>query len=385
MKEVYWDQSKNEIVKGDEKYNARLWYDYIVQSGPTPNGGTSRWANAKTTDGSYFVWIPRYAYKITYYTDATKTTVSGTKTNWGDIDTLFMNGTSSTEYIDGATNTIKALPGGYTVHPAFTSNISLGGWDREITGLWIGKYESSHSDATATVDGTSTTLKVVPGVKSWANLNGIAIVYVCAKQYNPRLNSHMLKNSESGAVAYLTHSKYGRNSTEVTKNNNSNNLTGYAGDTVNAEASTTNTFAYDTDQGILASTTGNIYGIYDMSGGSYEYIAAYYSGCTPSSELTTPGGELAYVEGTTTIDTVGKKYATTYNGIDVSTNYKIGDATYETSSWNEDQMYFFGLSEPFMARGGSSSSSQVGVFSYHYSCGNCVGGSTVCFRVCLIP
>ncbi len=35
------------------------WYDY----GKTPD--TKKWANAKTADGSMWVWIPRYVYKIT--------------------------------------------------------------------------------------------------------------------------------------------------------------------------------------------------------------------------------------------------------------------------------------------------------------------------------
>ena len=33
--------------------------------------------------------------------------------------------------------------------------------------------------------------------------------------------------------------------------------------------------AYNTENGARASTTGNIYGIYDMSGGSLEYNASY--------------------------------------------------------------------------------------------------------------
>lgn len=42
------------------------WYDYVVQSGTTESGGTSKWANAVTTDDDgtvtgYYVWIPRYA------------------------------------------------------------------------------------------------------------------------------------------------------------------------------------------------------------------------------------------------------------------------------------------------------------------------------------
>ena len=41
------------------------WYSYTAQTGATTNGGTSQWANAKTTNGSYLVWIPRYEYQIT--------------------------------------------------------------------------------------------------------------------------------------------------------------------------------------------------------------------------------------------------------------------------------------------------------------------------------
>ena len=35
------------------------WYNYDEQ----------KWANAINNDGSYFVWIPRYAYRIIYYSD----------------------------------------------------------------------------------------------------------------------------------------------------------------------------------------------------------------------------------------------------------------------------------------------------------------------------
>ena len=40
-------------------------------------------------------------------------------------------------------------------------------------------------------------------------------MYTSARAYATNLNSHMLKNSEWGAVAYLTESKYGRNGEEV--------------------------------------------------------------------------------------------------------------------------------------------------------------------------
>ena len=43
------------------------WYDYKVQETATQTGGDSQWANAQTKDGSQWVWIPRYEYKIFYY------------------------------------------------------------------------------------------------------------------------------------------------------------------------------------------------------------------------------------------------------------------------------------------------------------------------------
>jgi type II secretory pathway pseudopilin PulG len=327
MVEVYWDESNNEVVRGASGFDIANWYYYIAQTGSTDEGGTSKWANA-IIDGSYFVWIPRYAYKITYYTDSTKTTISATRTEYGSIDILFMYGTSNTRYIDKETNSIKSLPSGYIVHPVFTANIGNGGWDSELTGIWIGKYEASHDDATSTVVGTSTTLMVKPGVRAWDNIS-VSNAYSRAKEYKTNLNSHMVKLSEWGAAAYLAHSKYGRNGTEVTINNASR-LTGFAGLTVSTE-DTTPTFAYNTPQGVLASTTGNIYGIYDMSGGVMEHSATYYSQAT-TSNLTTYGGSFIYEEDGVTISTTGTRIVTAYNEL----HYKNGDATEETDGFNND-------------------------------------------------
>ena len=44
-------------------------------------------------------------------------------------------------------------------------------------------------------------------------------------------------------------------------------------DVSSSSADTTN--YYNTEKGVKASTTGNVYGIYDMSGGSWERVAAY--------------------------------------------------------------------------------------------------------------
>ena len=84
-----------------------------------------------------------------------------------------------------------------------------------------------------------------------------------------------MKNSEWGAVSCLTHSQYGRNGHEIYINNNENYVTGIAGDSASANSSKGTTNQYNTEAGQMASTTGNIYGIYDLSGGTCEYVAAF--------------------------------------------------------------------------------------------------------------
>ena len=57
------------------------WYNY----------DNKQWANAKTEDGSMWVWIPRYAYRISY-TDATDISAGGT------MHVVFLIGTTDNYY-----------------------------------------------------------------------------------------------------------------------------------------------------------------------------------------------------------------------------------------------------------------------------------------------
>lgn len=226
-----------------------------------------------------------------------------------------------------------------------------GGWDTELSGIWIGKYESAKSNSNGTTQGTSDKIKVQPNVTSWRDIT-IGDAYTNSLNYSQDLKSHMLKNSEWGAVAYLTHSKYGRNGTEVTINNNSNYLTGNAGDSISADAAET-TNAYNTEKGVLASTTGNVYGIYDLSGGAHEYVAAYYNGSANLSE----GKSFISQNG------ISDMYATVYTGTTLSSAYKYGDATFETSGWNGDSSYFISAEYPFFKRSGHYDETTItGVF-----------------------
>ena len=100
----------------------RDWYNYEE----------GRWANAKTEDGSMWVWIPRYAYQIDETTQTTKVVfLSGTGDTYYDAEDTphtAKRATTETDVIDTTE--------GFTVHPAFTDESSInyrnGGWNEEL-------------------------------------------------------------------------------------------------------------------------------------------------------------------------------------------------------------------------------------------------------------
>ena len=164
----------------------------------------------------------------------------------------------------------------------------------------------------------------------------------------------MLKSNEWGAVAYLTQSIYGRCSNATTCrnigiNNNSGYITGY-GASASAYTDATNG-TYTTSLGQNASTTGNIYGIYDMSGGTYEYVMGNYDNKIGNS-------------GFSNLPEV--KYYNTYTG----TSYQ-GHALSETSGWYGDHAYFVDSNASWFVRGGlNGSNTSGGMFRFNYGNGS---------------
>lgn len=300
------------------------WYSYTNTD--------KKWANAQTADGSMWVWIPRYEYKITTPHSNTAQTIA----------VNFISGTSST------------VTSGYTMHPAFT-------FGTEITGIWVAKFEAS---------GTTSSVDLKPGVTSLRNTTIDAMFTACRNMETNTakygwtttdLDTHLMRNVEWGAAAYLSSSIYGK-SGEVDINNDTSYTTGGGATT-----------AYTTN--ITQSTTGNIYGIYDMSGGAYEYTAAYVN--NGNSALTTNGssvvGSLSKYQDLYTMGT-GDTEIVNYN----ANPGKKGDAFYETSSnttgsysWYEDQTFTPYLNWPFFMRGGNRSvGTGAGVFAFtNYSGG----------------
>ena len=337
------------------KYEDKKWANAVILSDNTKtynNGDTIPEDNIE----SYFVWIPKYSYQIFNlgetdgYTSGKPTTSNAKEIQikFGTTNTSDNNENEcTTPMTSGASGNCKV--GDYMTSPAF---ISMG-----TNGLWVAKFETT---------GSTTNITVKPNQTSLRNIN-VKTMFETAYNYKRDNDSHMMKNTEWGAVAYLSHSKYGIN-TEVRINNNSSMLTGYAATdssdqskypgTYGTDASVT--LPYNTSAGYEASTTGNITGIYDMSGGALEYMASLRSETYGSSGFDA-----------TTLKTYNSKYYDEYNSSSDWTTYSkriLGDATGEMgpfyvyadddnnnrshNNWYSDVSYFFSVSYPLFYRGG---------------------------------
>ena len=364
MTPIKWDETKKDWV---ETYGSDPeWYNY----GETES--TRKWANAKTSDGSMWVWIPRYAYSITsgYHKSGADINSTAPEEGAGTIEVEFMKGISS-ESSTGRTNFQNVSgEGKWNIHPAFN-------YGQTVSGIWVAKFEASNS---------SGKIKVVPGVQSWRSIT-VNDIYTNCLNYNKTLNSHMMKNDEWGAVAYLSKSKYGKQNEEVWINNSSSYITGSAGNSASAGSNTGTTTDYTSTQGVKASTTGTVHGVYDMSGGAWEYVAAYVN--NGNSNLTSYGSSL--VNGDAKTKNVYSKGSSDSRDNNYSANSgKYGDAVYETStsgsgstSWYGDHSYFPSTGSPFFDRGGYyDNGTGAGVF--YFDDGNGFSYSDGSFRPVLV-
>ena len=281
-----------------------------------------------------WVWIPRFnAVTPSNYN-------GGTKVSPGAIDITFVK--QNEPAID-----------------AFTFG------NKELSGFWYGKYEVGGTLASPCTNETCNVSNIVvkPNVTSLRSQTVSSFFYASRSMeqvgnsfgfVSSEIDTHMSKNNEWGAVAYLTQSIHGRctNSTtcsEVGINNNSGYLTGY-GAPAGSNDSVTNG-AYDTSLGKAASTTNNIYGIYDMSGGAYEYVMGVYTNTIGESGFSSLP------------DT---KYYNNYT----ETSY-TGHALTETKNWYSDSAGFVNSINPWFMRGGNyGNGTYAGVFYFSINDGN---------------
>ncbi len=395
-----------EIKPNGDVYYANLnseWYNYSEK----------KWANAVILNDNvnhnvgdkiddkeikgYFVWIPRYQYKVWDMGEYTSVISFGDLKDSQDDATsegaLWKITRNNTRIIDikfgGVENAPKmneneAAIDKYYTHPAFT----LG--EKDLNGIWVGKFETG---------GTIESPVVKPGVVSLRNQT-VKEFFNAGKSFATGLDSHMMKNTEWGAAAYLSHSQYGIGN-KVNVNNTSDFYTGYSA-APNADQSAypgdiaehtdkSKTQPWDTPVGYLASTTGNISGIYDMSGGAWEYVAAFVKGQVGKSDFDEE--ELA--------NQVKAGYFDEYPADSGTSTYNkriLGDATgeigpfyryyegdgivYYHNSWYGTLSLFVGPSFPWFGRGGvwSGGSLAAGQFEFCWRDGGPANGS---FRLVL--
>ena len=318
-------------IKAD-KYGAyNNWYDY----------GNQKWANAVMVTSAtretymnadvgttipendilaYYVWIPRYKYKLFNATYA-----SNTQTQV--IDVTFENGTSTTGTVtctyasNGAETCQNKANGNWYTHPAFTM-INASGNKTELKGIWVGKFETTGSTTTPTVKPGITSLSYITVAEMYNTSKLIMSTDYLTTNGVSSADSHMMKNIEWGAVAYLKQSIYGLGITDIIYNDNSYYTGGGSGT------------SYKTNTG--QSTSGNITGVYDMSGGKHEYVMGNYNKTAGDSGLTVSGVPAEHID--------------IYSGNSVSASH-LGDATGETAGWYSDFDLFVNSSYPWFTRG----------------------------------
>jgi len=357
------------------------WYDYA----------SKQWANAVTVTAAslaayqntdsvtineadvlgYWVYIPRYRYQVQRCGTAQPAITTPTLFN-----IQFENKAGA-----GYEKAFPADNGDWVTHPAFTFGTA------ELNGIWVGKFETTGTAGAPTVKPNSASLKSQTVLAQWNTARAIQSTHGLSGSYDTR----MARNSDWGAMAYLASSAYGTGVASgnepglngdaseggVRINSNTSYATGcgplnsagstatYAGGTTCAPASDNVNRSYYTDLGRFASTTGNPYGIYDMSGGAYDCTLANYAGTVRSSGLTSDGSggftQIAdkyidfYPENATmsNCDTVaGGSFATCG-----------GQALFETAGWNGDGADLVTSAFPWSIRGGYyNNGAAAGVF-----------------------
>ena len=311
---------------------------------------------------SYFVWIPKYRYKL-WNVDVAVENAHEIEIVFDETNTTDLEGLScKTPMTSGGSGNCNN--GEYMTHPAFIS--------MNVNGFWVGKYETGYKGATSVAAAqvnTNDTSKVIikPNAYSWRNIT-VYNSFLNSYNYKRNLDSHMMKNTEWGAVAYLSHSKYGINK-KININNNSSFKTGYSALPSTNQQVFQGTYGdgsafnnvYNTKIGYESSTTENISGVYDTSGGTYEYMSSYISGKLGASGFNT-----------TTIANFDSKYFDIYNSSSAISTYQykiLGDATGEMgpfasyvdgdnysrnhNSWYNDNSSFVHSSDPWFSRGGN--------------------------------
>ena len=403
-------------------YNQKQWANAVTVKNPSKYKGKSMVVEQSDILG-YWVYIPRYAYEV-MRRDGTDKPVSAQNflISFEKITTPKRHpavcpekGKDYRTQCDLDRSYIKGKPsnqGTWATHPAFTFGT------KELNGIWFAKFETTGDVSNPTVlpnslhisgyysgiNGIGSFYSVAKslGVNDPQNVGGKSVSSPQNSHHLSKLSSHMVNSNDWGATTYLSASKYGAGYNGVQINsqnqsqNNSYSITGCGpqasgntsvysdGGTLGTQSACSSSDpqrAYNGTLGQLTSTTNNPTGIYDMSGGAWEYTGGTYTTNLNESGVSSQYG-----------DYFGTKahppYVNTYNfGAPSGCTFATcgGQALYETLGWNGQGTDSLSSTWVWFLRGGrADNGSNAGVFAlYSYDGGT--NGDGGAFRVALVP
>ena len=366
---VYYDETEEVWKKADVNNNNSNYQWYSYESSGDKKG---MWANAVTvkdtnrqtylnaTPGTIipmddintmWVWIPRFKVNTTDFT-----LIRGKDSGYclEDGEGRTTNTKEECEKLGSGIYWVSHYknPGAIDVTFVKENEKAIDSFtfgDKELSGFWFAKFATSHSTlSSSTIDNnlgcTNETCSNANGIIIKPNVtslryNNISNFFYASRSMEQTGNSfgfvssevdtHMSKNNEWGVVAYLTHSIYGRC-------NNSTNC-------VNVSRSSNE--VYNTTSGKDTSTTGTIYGVYNMNDGKKEYVMGVLADTNGNPRS---GDDSSQTSGFTGMEYNGtmytgvpfpdSKYYNLYSGnyyeesAQIGSKY-IGHALKETDSW----------------------------------------------------
>lgn len=328
-------------------------------------------------------------FETTLHGDRTSYTVDSTPTS---IDIVF-------EDKDTPKSLGTAIGTDYRTHPAFTFGT------KELDGIWVSKFEDSYellpipnreySAGMSIYEAQINEMQYAGGTFESPSCDSTMISNALGNDnesigfegnstfgLTAASDSHAIKNSEWGAVAYLSHSKYGING-KIRINSyysdSSQFMTGCGALSVDTTDWTCDIPYGSKVSNYPQSTTGNISGIFDMVGGEYEYVMGVL---TDDNGNILPGssGYSGYLaDGTfySGICTFTRKYYDLYTSTDMkkACNGGIcyGHALSETASWYSANSEFISNDYTWLMRGtyiGNAGEETMGIFDFVSMDGN---------------
>ena len=204
---VIYNEESNSWVKADKNshwynYSEKKWANAVVvnEYKSTEQNSKSRYEYVNAPAGTpilesdilgYFVWIPRFRYQL-FESSSEK-----------EINIVFESVATPKSAGIGKNQ--------WLTHPAFTYN------NQELSGIWVGKYEASTQNNNIILK-TNTPITNIDYVE--ANKKAISMTNENNIYGFKNVNTHMTRNSEWGALAYLTNSIYGNNQNNSSTGNN---------------------------------------------------------------------------------------------------------------------------------------------------------------------